>query len=412
MRFASLCVAGVVLSLGCSSASGGSGDPVPVHGSYVGDDKGPVQELNFVDDSHYVLWRSPCADGEKPAPGANRCRETGSFELNDARTELTLTDADTGRSTTMPFRGIATQGSLTKPSTSADTLRPQDGLTGGGGSLVQGSTSLVSFQAGGQLYNQGTCLVTGDSGSISAHASAAYDYFVGKGLTNYQAAGIIGNLMVESYPDLRTDAQESGPPYLGRGIAQWNLGARWDTTPNDNVKDFANQRGVSQYDFDMQLDFIWWELQNRPEDGLGDLQAAQNLSEAEYAFQSKFERCGACNQDDRLKDAQQVLDAKGGSGGCNCGVHNDDHRLYCSNRVTPVYEHPWSSSTVVDTLRSTSSWFSCWFAGEAHSGGNTTWYWTQGDDHGAWGFVPASALDTPGNFDTTASQQGLPQCGQ
>jgi len=101
----------------------------------------------------------------------------------------------------------------------------------------------------------------------------------------------------------------------------------------------------------------------------------------------------------------------GGSGGGDCGVHGD-HRLYCSNRVTPIRQNPWSESPVVDTLRSTYSWFTCWWAGELHAGGNHTWYWTQGDDNGAWGFVPAVALDTPDDFDTSALEHGLPQCGQ
>ena len=55
---------------------------------------------------------------------------------------------------------------------------------------------------------------------------AAFDYFLGKGLTNYQAAGIVGNLDQESGVD-PTAVQSGGP---GRGIAQWSVGGRWTRT--------------------------------------------------------------------------------------------------------------------------------------------------------------------------------------
>ena len=101
----------------------------------------------------------------------------------------------------------------------------------------------------------------------------------------------------------------------------------------------------------------------------------------------------------------------GSGGGGDCSVHAD-HKLYCSNAVAAIHQNPWSASPVVDTLRSRYSWFSCWWAGEMHAGGNQTWYWTQGDDNGAWGFVPAVAVNTPDDFDTSALEHGLPQCGQ
>jgi len=65
----------------------------------------------------------------------------------------------------------------------------------------------------------------------------------------------------------------------------------------------------------------------------------------------------------------------------------------------------------VNTLRSTSSWFECWFPGQLHSGGNTTWYWTLGDDNGSRGFAPASALDTSSAFDANPTAHGLAKCG-
>jgi beta-lactamase class A len=77
---------------------------------------------------------------------------------------------------------------------------------------------------------------------------------------------------------------------------------------------------------------------------------------------------------------------------------------------TPMHEDATAGSPVVDTLRTTHSWFKCWTTGELHAGGNTTWYFTQGDDNGAWGFVPAAALETTSDFDANPSAQGMPKC--
>lgn len=96
-------------------------------------------------------------------------------------------------------------------------------------------------------------------------------------------------------------------------------------------------------------------------------------------------------------------------GGDACSVQSG--KLFCTNRTSSVYRDPRSSSSVVDTLRTTNSWFSCWTTGDMHAGGNTTWYRTQGDDHGSWGFVPAAALDTTSGFDADPTARGLANCG-
>ena len=74
-----------------------------------------------------------------------------------------------------------------------------------------------------------------------ANDQAAFDYFLGKGLTNFQAAGIVGNLDQESGVE-PTSVQGGGP---GRGIAQWSVGGRWDTDANDNAVWYASQQGQS-----------------------------------------------------------------------------------------------------------------------------------------------------------------------
>ncbi|MFX5562785.1 phage tail tip lysozyme, partial [Acinetobacter baumannii] len=78
-----------------------------------------------------------------------------------------------------------------------------------------------------------------------------------KGLKNYQAAGIVGNLIQESSVNPNSIEYGGGP---GRGIAQWSGGGRWDSSHNDNMVWYASQHGLSPWSLTAQLDFIWYEL--------------------------------------------------------------------------------------------------------------------------------------------------------
>ncbi|MFJ8694231.1 hypothetical protein [Streptomyces roseolilacinus] len=94
-----------------------------------------------------------------------------------------------------------------------------------------------------------------------------------------------------------------------------------------------------------------------------------------------------------------------------CGVRSDG-LLWCHNDApTSVRSYPdRTDSWQVDTLRTTYSWFNCRTTGSLHAGGNRTWYKTTGDDHGASGFVPASAVHTSSSFDADPSAHGLRRC--
>jgi hypothetical protein len=95
----------------------------------------------------------------------------------------------------------------------------------------------------------------------------------------------------------------------------------------------------------------------------------------------------------------------------SCSVH-DDGRLWCTNAAAaPIHASATNGSGVVDRLRTTKSWFDCWTTGDLHGGGNRTWYHTQGDDAGRWGYVPAVDLNTPDAFDANPGAHGLRHCG-
>jgi len=142
---------------------------------------------------------------------------------------------------------------------------------------------------------------------LTGNDRVAFDYFLGKGLTGVQAAGVVGNLDQES--SMSPTATQGGGP--GRGIAQWSAGARWDTTSGDNAAWFAAREGESVWSLQLQLDFIWYELTTFPMYGLAALKESTSVSSATGIFARDFEACGACNQSQRVAYGEAALAAYG-----------------------------------------------------------------------------------------------------
>src|SRR6185437_11781439 len=94
-----------------------------------------------------------------------------------------------------------------------------------------------------------------DAVTENGNDKIAFDFFLAKGLTADQAAGIVGNLDQESGMDPSIWQYGGGP---GRGIAQWSAGGRWDSDYHDNVAWYASQHGQSIYSLNLQLEFIWY----------------------------------------------------------------------------------------------------------------------------------------------------------
>ena len=110
---------------------------------------------------------------------------------------------------------------------------------------------------------------------LSPRAKQAFDYFTGKGLTDFQAAGLVGNLMGES--SLNPDSlakNDAGPGLDSHGIAQWNRD-RWSA-----MQEFAAQQGKASNDFGAQLDFVWHELNTSHTKNLAALQASTDVDSA------------------------------------------------------------------------------------------------------------------------------------
>ncbi|WP_297742961.1 phage tail tip lysozyme [uncultured Tessaracoccus sp.] len=133
----------------------------------------------------------------------------------------------------------------------------------------------------------------------------AFDYFVNKGLTKEQAAGVLGNLMQESGSPINPRATQSPGP--GRGIAQWSVGERWAT-----LQRFAANQGRDPWSLNLQLDFIWHEFQTTESYAYRHLKGTRTVVDATLSFSSKFERCGTCHNQTRIAYAQRAFNTYAG----------------------------------------------------------------------------------------------------
>ena len=135
-----------------------------------------------------------------------------------------------------------------------------------------------------------------------------WSFLKGKGLSDFGAAGLMGNLYAESglkptnlqntyekklgLSDADYTAQVVSGAYsnfvhdgAGYGLAQWTFWSR-----KQNLLNFARQCGKSIGDLDMQLDFLWKELTEGYVSLVRTLQSAATIRIASDAVLVQFER--------------------------------------------------------------------------------------------------------------------------
>ena len=86
-----------------------------------------------------------------------------------------------------------------------------------------------------------------------------YAYFIGTGLDDSQAAGLVGNLQLESgnYMNPRKQQENCTGKNCGKGIGQWDQ-SRWT-----QLMELATKEKLLPYDLTLQLQFVLQELQQR-----------------------------------------------------------------------------------------------------------------------------------------------------
>lgn len=127
-----------------------------------------------------------------------------------------------------------------------------------------------------------TAGATGDASQSTG--AVVYNFLLGKGLSPVQALGVLGNLMRESGGGtLNLDATAVNS--IGAtGIAQW-LGGR-----KTNLINYASGLGLSEFNLQVQMDFMWQELTTSyKKSTLDPLLATTDLKTATEIFLKKYE---------------------------------------------------------------------------------------------------------------------------
>jgi hypothetical protein len=128
-----------------------------------------------------------------------------------------------------------------------------------------------------------------------ATADDIIDFFVDKGLSVAGAAGIAGNLFVES--GFKT--YNLGDHGTSNGLAQWH-NDRW-TGPN-GFEAWCSENGHDPWSVDGQLEFLWWELTTRYNSLVTDLKNEDiTPSSAAFMFAQQFERPSVISPMRKLK---------------------------------------------------------------------------------------------------------------
>lgn len=139
----------------------------------------------------------------------------------------------------------------------------------------------------------------GETGS----ASQAMNILTSKGWTQEQAAGIVGNLQMESGPDMKTNAVgDGGKAY---GIAQWHP---------DRQQHFKQQfnKDIREAGFIEQLEFVDWELRNKELTAFKALKEAKSAREAAIVFDKFYERSSGAHRAQRVANAEAIMKTRQG----------------------------------------------------------------------------------------------------
>lgn len=195
---------------------------------------------------------------------------------------------------------------------------------------------------------------------MASNEQRIWNYLKSKGLNDFGVAGLMGNLYAESalnpknlqqtfekklgYTDATyTESVDNGTytnfvkDSAGYGLAQWTYWSR-----KQNLLNFAQAAGKSIGDLDMQLDFLWKELNDGYRGVLDLLRNATSVLEASNEILFKFERPanqGISVQEKRASYGQVYFDkyASTEKGG-DVAMSNSplvDYTLISPNKTSP-----------------------------------------------------------------------------
>lgn len=140
---------------------------------------------------------------------------------------------------------------------------------------------------------------------VHPRVTQAMEYFQSQGFTKEQSAGIVGNLMTESYQSIDPAAFNSAGGGRGAmGIAQWR---------GPRITAFEERYGKTQIEasFEQQLDFISYEFATTEKNAAIALKTAQTPQEAAIIFEDKYERSGGSKVGNRINNAVKAYESTG-----------------------------------------------------------------------------------------------------
>ena len=129
-----------------------------------------------------------------------------------------------------------------------------------------------------------------------ANAKYIMDYFIKKGFTKEQAAGIVGNMVQESGLNPTQNQVGGGGGY---GLIQWT-----DPSRKAALYKFA---GTNNPSLQQQLDFTWREMITTHKGAINAIARSRTAAEAAQAFESTMEAAGKPQMQNRVAFANGVL---------------------------------------------------------------------------------------------------------
>lgn len=127
-------------------------------------------------------------------------------------------------------------------------------------------------------------------------------FFVSKGLSPEQAAGIAGNLYIES--GFNTDA-------LGDGGTSYGI-AQWHKERKNGLFNWVRSKGLDVKNLGAQLQFLWKELNTTEVNALNKLKQTDSPSEAAASFAKYFERPASKDYSNRSGAAETIYSSYAG----------------------------------------------------------------------------------------------------
>lgn len=141
-----------------------------------------------------------------------------------------------------------------------------------------------------EFEGNGTSNIDGIPGQIA-------DFFLGKGMSLEGVAALLGNIEQES--TFNPSIESKTKNYIG--LCQW--GRLYEGAPSrgTELENYANKKGKSWTDADIQINFIWKELNSKGYASVkSKLMSATNASETAEYFARYYEKC--VNADGSLQD--------------------------------------------------------------------------------------------------------------